>query len=164
MIKAPKGYEFKQVDKKNREKVRIMKKLNIIIMFILSLCFTAQGQKQYNFDWEFYYSDGYFTDTGFTIYRAVYNIDIKVYEEKLYIIFDDDSANKDILWEYNIDEVNIIRGEKYDKYRFFCLDIKNYSYMVVDFYFKQKTIEICFYFVDEEVFFLLAGPRSVTIN
>jgi hypothetical protein len=25
MIKAPKGYEFKQVDKKNREKVRIMK-------------------------------------------------------------------------------------------------------------------------------------------
>ena len=67
MIKAPKGYEFKQVDKKNREKVRIMKKLNIIIMFILSLYFTAQGQKQYNFDWEFYYSDGYFTDTGFVL-------------------------------------------------------------------------------------------------
>jgi hypothetical protein len=159
MIKAPKGYEFKQD----------IKKLNIIIMFILSLCFTAQGQKQYdyekyNFDWEFYYSDGYFTDTGFTIYRAVYNIDIKVYEEKLYIIFDADSANEDILWEYYIDEVDIIRGEKYDKYRFFCLDIKDYSYMVVDFHFKQKTIEICFYFVDEEVFLLLADPRKVTIN
>lgn len=146
-----------------------MKKLNIIIMFVLSLCFTAQGQKQYdyekyNFDWEFYYRDGYFTDIDFTFYRAVYNIDIKVYEEKLYIIFDDDSANKDILWEYYIDEVDIIRGEKYDKYRFSCLDIKDYSDMVVDFHFKQKTIEICFYFVDEEVFFLLIDPRSVTIN
>lgn len=162
----------KQREGKNNEtklNTQNMKKLNIIIMFILSLCFTAQGQKQYayekyNFDWEFNYRDGYFTNTGFTIYSVVYNIGIKVYGEKLYIIFDVNSANKDILWKYYIDEVDIIRGEKYDKYRFFCLDIKNYSYMVVDFYFKKKTIEICFYFVDKEVFFLLADPRKVTIN
>lgn len=181
-----------------------MKRFIFIIMFILSLCFTAQGQfigskyqggvqpsqsnnglllymllqqqkenkqrqmqydyEKYNFDWEFNYRDGHFTDTGFTNYSAVYNIDIKVYKEKLYVIFDIDSANKDILWKYDIDEVDIIRGEKYDKYRFLCLDIKNYSYIVVDFYFKQKTIEICFYFVDEELFLLLSNPRNVTIN
>ena len=144
-----------------------MKRLNIIIMFILFFCFTAQGQndnKEYDFDWYFRYQNGCITDSNAENCVVAFDVIVEIYKEKVFINFYLKSdIYENVFFRFDIDEVYVLKEQNEINYRFYCYE-KNNNPMIMDVRFKPKETEIICYFPKEELYLLLINSGEMNLK